>query len=155
MPLEFRKTWDGFCPTQGLLVVFNLKQLFFLSLSQSPGLFNTLQDRDGATKRACGFKLFDRSRDFISDFFFSLPSAPQRTHFRVEIHDVFILNSLAVVELAIWKGDVSQGQGWLLVEGSYLSLPSAKHTHNSLRKSSFMVPELLFGWLNSFSSADI
>lgn len=59
-----------------------------------------------------------------------------------------------MVEQAVWKGDVSQGQGRLLVEGSHPPLPPT-NAHTSLRKFSFMVPESLSGWLNSFSSADI
>lgn len=50
----------------------------------------------------------DRSRDYIRDFFFFLSFCTSVYTFLSEnTDDVFILNNLALVEPAIWKGDVS------------------------------------------------
>lgn len=89
---------------------------------------------------SAGFSSIDHSWDCTYLFFFS--------HFALseERHSIFILNSPVTVEQTVWQGDVSQGQGWLLLR---VVSPHYPPTHSSLRKSSFMVPELLSGWLNS------
>lgn len=121
MPLEFRKNLGWILVLlQGLLVAFNLKQLFFYHYPRAHGF--SVQDRDGATKCAYGFK------QYLVDHVILSVSFSFRAFCTSAYTFAFILNNLAVVEPAIWKGDVSQGQGWLLVEGSHLSLP-LQHTH--------------------------
>ena len=93
-------------------------------------LFHSLKDRDSATK--CGYRfkqyLIDHVITSVTFFFFLSFCTSVYTFLSENTDDVFILNNLALVEPAIWKGDVSWGQGCLLVEGSHLLL-RPQHTH--------------------------